>query len=47
LAFATFLVWQLRIGACGVGACAFIVAPMTATQDRAGEEHDFVIFEFL
>jgi len=23
LAFATFLVWQLRIGACGVGACGF------------------------
>jgi len=21
LAFATFLVWRLRIGACGVGAC--------------------------
>jgi len=23
LAFATFLVWRLRIGACGVGACSF------------------------
>jgi len=23
LAFATFLVWRLRIGACGVGACGF------------------------
>jgi len=23
MAFATFLVWRLRIGACGVGACAF------------------------
>jgi len=22
-AFATFLVWRLRIGACGVGACGF------------------------
>jgi len=23
LAFATFLVWRLRIGACGLGACGF------------------------
>jgi len=23
LAFATFLIWLLRIGACGVGACGF------------------------
>jgi len=23
LAFATFLVWRLRTGACGVGACGF------------------------
>jgi len=23
LAFAAFLVWRLRIGACGVGACGF------------------------
>jgi len=23
LAFATFLAWRLRIGACGVGACGF------------------------
>jgi len=24
LAFATFLVWRLRTGACGVGACGFL-----------------------
>jgi len=29
-AFATFLVWQLRTGACGVGACG--LALMTATR---------------
>jgi len=36
LAFATFLVWRLRIGACDVGACGFrrlwFSAPMTATR---------------
>jgi len=31
LAFATFLVWRLRIGACGVGAC---LALTTATLGR-------------
>jgi len=31
LAFATFLVWRLRIGACGVGACGFW-ALKTATR---------------
>jgi len=25
LAFATFLVWRLRTGACGVGACVFFL----------------------
>jgi len=36
LAFATLLVWRLRIGACGVGACGVgacgFLALMTATQ---------------
>jgi len=36
MAFATFLVWWLRIGACGVGACGFwrlwFLALMTATH---------------
>jgi len=33
LAFATFLVWWLRIGACGVGACGLLVL-MTAARKR-------------
>jgi len=32
LAFVTFLVWRLRIGACGVGACGFLEL-MTATHN--------------
>jgi len=34
LAFATFLVWRLRIGACGVGACGFWRLGQLPTKNR-------------
>jgi len=35
LAFATFLVWRLRTGACGVGACGFWRYRMPPNREKA------------
>ena len=48
LAFATFLVWRLRIGACGVGACGFWrlwQLPENATVEIHSNEIGVVLFE--
>jgi len=39
LAFATFLVWRLRTGACGIGACGFWRYRMPPAREMSSEAY--------
>jgi len=44
MAFATFLVWRLRTGACGVGACGFWRYRMPPGSFQESNERDLSVF---